>query len=151
MVKQIILPNDKIIIIFIDESSIVAQSATKTGRGFVGVTPTVTKGLSNDKLSLLTAVIPGYGEICRFYDGSVNSDAYFAFIRETSNIISTHIGNGSQTLLFIQDNAHIHCPKNAMGPEICLLNTVPYSPELNFVVENYFGSTKCSIGMFKIL
>ena len=148
-VMEKIMTNPDAIIVFVDESSIVAQSATKTGRGFVGVTPTVTKGLSNDRLSLLVAIIPGYGEICRFFDGNVNGESYYSFLKESTNIIKTHIGNGTQTVIYVQDNAHIHICKlfeEFNNKDACLLNTVPYSPELNFVVENYFGYTKAIIG-----
>ena len=129
---------------------IASSPATVTGRGYVGVTPIAIHGFDSQKLSLLTIALPGYGTISRWFNGSVNNESYAQFISEAQNIISTTIGDGSQTIVLLQDNCLIHSTdivkKAAEKYNVLLLNNCPYSPQTNYVVENYFGKCKSNLG-----
>ena len=144
------IKKDDVCLVFIDESAVVATPSTKSGRGFVGVTPTAIKGFDSKKLTLLTAVIPGYGTVSRWFNGSLINQLYSSFIIELESIIRTTIGSGTEHIVIIQDNCHVHAAldvTNALkNSNVLLLNNIPYSPETNFVVENYFGRCKGDLG-----
>ena len=144
------LINDKVILCFIDESAVVATPATVTGRGFVGVTPIAIHGFDSKKLSLLTCVIPAYGTISRWFNGSVTNEHYANFIAESQNVIRTAIGDGLQSVVMIQDNCLIHSTSTVINKSkkhnVFMLNNCAYSPQTNYVVENYFGNCKTQLG-----
>ena len=149
LIKRYLI-NDKVILCFIDESAVVATPSTSTGRGFVGITPIAIHGFDSQKLSLLTCVIPAYGTISRWINGSVTNDLYANFIAEAQNIIRTAIGDGTQSIVMLQDNCLIHSTATVVDEtrkrNVFMLNNCPYSPQTNYVVENYFGNCKTQLG-----
>lgn len=94
--------------VFIDEEG-VQRSQPNSSRGFVSVRP-LTEGStkSNNVASILSAIIPGYGSISRWFKGAVTNKEYSHFLREISYILRTTICNQSTQIITIQDNASIH-------------------------------------------
>lgn len=132
--------------VFIDEAG-VQRSQPNSSRGYVSVRP-LSEGTtkSSNIASILTAVIPGYGSISRWYKGPVTNKEYAIFLREISYILKTKICNASTQIIIIQDNASIHKTKEVREMALkCNFNSffiVPYSPHLNEVAENYFSQLK---------
>lgn len=132
--------------VFIDEEG-VQRSQPNSSRGLVSVRP-LTEGStkSNNVTSILSAIIPGYGSISRWFKGAVTNKEYSHFLREISYILRTTICNQSTQIITIQDNASIHktneVSEMAKKCKLNLFYTVPYSPHLNEVAENYFGQLK---------
>lgn len=136
-------PNN--LIAFVDEASVVIGTRNKC-RGFVSVRPCVTKGLRTKSLTILACVVPAYGTIYKWYEGSVTNHEYSRFLREASHIIRTKLCNEGTNIIIIQDNAAIHKTRKVRDTaKKCCINlffTVPYSPQCNLLAENFFAQLK---------
>ena len=134
-----------VIITFIDEAGVVLKGTSKA-RGFTSITPCINKANIKKGLSVLTCIVPGFGTITRYYSKAVNTDHYASFLREIAYIIRSKIITAKIQLVVIHDNAKIHKTKTvyeaAKLSNINLLFTVPYSPQCNILVENFFGRMK---------
>ena len=130
---------------FIDEAGVVIGTRRRA-RGFMSVSPCTNKTLVTKKLSVLSCVIPSFGVLNRWFSSSVKSDDYSTFIGECAHVIRRFIGNQETQLVFINDNASIHLTKKVQHTakfwKINLFYTIPYSPQLNLVAENYFSQQK---------
>lgn len=141
-----VISNDNVLIGFIDEASITTNEGPKKGRSFIGITPVVNCPLSKVKVSVLSLVLPGFGVLYQFYDGSVNNIQYSNFLKETVRFIRKHICNNKTEIIFIEDNCPIHSTSTVENTiqnlKIALIPIVPYSPSLNGVVEGLFSYVK---------
>ena len=118
----------------------------------IGVTPILNQNINLYTISLLAAIIPGYGTICKWFKNGVLNDSYSTFLVELSYIIKTHILSENNTVIFIMDNCKIHKTKDVQksmkATGFLYLYTIPYSPHLNLPVESYFGNCKGSINEY---
>lgn len=133
--------------VFMDEAGLSFMPRNKKCRGFIGVTPLTLRNLQFSRISVVAAVIPGYGIIYQWSDGkSVKGTQYKNFLCEVINIIRRFIGTGATKIALIHDNASIHWTKEVTDfirhENIELIPTIPYSPQLNYLVECYFGIIK---------
>ena len=135
-----------VVFMFVDEAAVTYLPNAIKGRALIGVVPVVEGNLSCKKLSILACVIPVFGVISRWFDGSIKGKDYATFIREVADLIRRAICTGSCKLCLIHDNCSIHKTSEVREAitEIKLneFPTVPYSPQLNEVVEAYFGFQK---------
>lgn len=106
--------------------------------------------------TILTAIVPGFGNISRWFQGSVTHVEYAQFIREAAYIIRTKICKNDNQIVIINDNASIHKTQNVFDVveenKINFFFTVPYSPQSNLPAENYFSRMKlaCLFELFII-
>ena len=154
-VMESLASDSSCLLCFIDEASVVL-GRRKKARGFVSIRPCVTKTLNSKTLSIVSCIIPNFGTISKWFDSSVKTEDYALFLREAYHIIRTKICNEGTNIIFIQDNASIHkteeVKKVAHENKINLFYTVPYSPQLNLLAENYFSQLKeVSLNRFKAL
>ena len=142
-----------IIFIFVDEAAVTLLSNTIKGRALIGVVPVVEGILSDRKLSILSCVVPGFGVISKWFDESVKGSDYAQFIREVTDLIRRVICTGSYKICLIHDNCKIHKTNETLNAiqqmNLTELPTVPYSPQLNDVVESYFGFQKKEMANFQ--
>lgn len=136
--------------IFVDEAGLSLFPRSSMCRGFVGVTPLTLRNLQFSRISVVAAVIPGFGVIYQWSDGkSIKNNQYQKFLREVVNVIRRFIGTGKTKIVLIHDNASIHWTNNVLNvindEKIELLPTVPYSPQINYLAECYFAITKASL------
>ena len=141
-----IIADESVLPVFVDEAAVTLCMKKRAARGFVGVTPIVPGTLSDNKKSVLAAVIPGFGCIWHMEDGSITGEVYATFIRQMADMIRRIICNGNTQILMIHDNCKIHeTAEVAVAVQESKLNvvpTVPYSPQLNEPVESFFGYMK---------
>ena len=144
MLEISIQPNT--LFLFVDEAAVTYLPHAINGRALIGVVPIVEGNLSCRKLSILSCVIPGFGVISRWFSRNITGKDYAIFVREVSDLVRRAICNGSSKLCLIHDNCNIHRTEDVQKAiSECKLNeipTVPYSPQLNEVVEAYFGFQK---------
>ena len=138
--------NKNVIMCFIDEAG-VKKSSSKSSRGYLSVTPVVTGEHSQYNVAtIIVAIIPGFGNISRWFEGPVTNSEYATFIQEVSYIIRTKICTADNQIVFINDNASIHkvqeVRKVAMDNNLNFFYTVPYSPQTNLPAENFFAQMK---------
>ena len=133
------------VVCFIDEAGVVLSKRQKA-RGFMSVVPITTRPLFRGSISNIACVIPGFGVIYKWYNGGVNSKIYAKFIRDAAYIVRNKLCNEQTQIVFVNDNASIHKTKLVIQTAIkCKVNiayTVPYSPQTNIPVENYFAQMK---------
>ena len=133
------------LIVFIDEAGVVLKGSNKA-RGFASITPCVEKALTRKSMSVLACIVPGFGTIVRFYNKAVNAHFYAEFLKDVVFILRTKICSKTTQIIVINDNCKIHKKKivydNAKEYDINLFFTVPYSPHLNILAENFFGQMK---------
>ena len=145
------LPNT--VFMFVDEAAVTLLPNTIRGRALIGVVPVVEGILSNHKLSILSCVVPGFGVISRWFQGSVKGDDYAVFVSEVTDLIRRVVCSGSNKICLIHDNCRIHKTERVLKTiqEMKLeeFPTVPYSPHLNEVVEGYFGFQKKEMANFE--
>lgn len=141
-----IIKENNILIGFIDEASVTTNEGSTKGRSYIGITPVINCPLSKAKISVLSLVLPGFGVLYQFFDGSVNNQQYSEFLKEAVRYIRRYICNDQTEIIFIEDNCPIHCTeeveKTIKKLKITVLPIVPYSPSLNGVVEGLFGYVK---------
>lgn len=141
--------DEETLFIFIDESSIDGSSNRLYGRWFIGVTPTTEKALTSFSLLLLNAVIQGCGCIQQWFTEGVCGDNFASFITQLGYLVSTHIASPKVTIITILDNCKMHSTDEVIESfdkaELLPLFTVPYSPQINYPAECYFGNCKASI------
>lgn len=134
------------LLIFIDEASVILGKYKTKARGFYSVIPIVNKPLRNKKMSILAAIIPGFGTCYKWYDSSVKGFHYAKFLREVSYICRSRICNPSTQIIVIHDNCTIHKTIDvlleAQRSKLNVFSTIPYSPQLNLLAENYFSQLK---------
>lgn len=134
------------LLVFVDEAAVVLGKYNYKARGFYSVIPIVNKPLNAKKMSILVAVIPGFGTIYKWFNKSVKGYQYATFLREVSYICRSILCNPSTQIVIIQDNCSIHKTLDVLQEaNKCKLNmfyTIPYSPQLNLLVENYFAQLK---------
>lgn len=150
-----IIQNRSSCFVFIDEAGLSFVPRNSMCRGFVGITPLTLRDLQFARISIVAAVIPGYGVIYQWSNGkSVKSPQYCSFLKQVANIVRRFIGNGRTQITLIHDNASIHWTnevKEVINNErFELIPTVPYSPQLNYLVECYFGLMKEHISLIDI-
>ena len=143
-----VFKNDNVLIGYIDEAAITTNEGPKKGRSYIGITPVVNCPLSKAKVSVLSLVLPGFGVLYQFYDGSVNNKQYSQFLKDAVRFIRRIICNNETEIIFIEDNCPIHSTleveETVKDLKIALLPIVPYSPSLNGVVEGLFAYVKSS-------
>ena len=141
-----ILVEPNTLFVFIDEAAVVMGKYKEKARGFYSVIPIVNKPLEAKKMSILLAVIPGFGTCYKWFNKSVKGFQYATFLREVSYICRTRLCNPSTLIVIIQDNCSIHKTVEVFQvAKKCKLNmffTIPYSPQLNLLAENYFAKLK---------
>lgn len=97
-------------------------------------------------MSILAAIIPGFGFVYKWYEKSVKSHHYAKFISELSYICPTKICNQSIQIVMIYDNCPIHKTIDvifeAHKNKINLFSIIPYSPQLNLLIKNCFSQLK---------
>jgi hypothetical protein len=99
------MQNKKVIPCFIDEAG-VKKSPAKNARAYLYVAPIVAGEHSQHNVAtILTAVVPGFGNFSRWFEGPVTHREYAKFIREAAFIIRTKICKNDNQLVFINDNA----------------------------------------------
>ena len=145
VINQII--NDQSVIpVFLDEAG-VRKARCATSRGYVSITPLVEgNNKKYNTATVLSAIIPSYGTISKWFTSSITSAEYTKFIREVSYVMRTKICTKEYQIIAIQDNAKIHKSEEVRNmANKCSINlffTVPYSPQTNLPAENYFGQLK---------
>ena len=96
--------------------------------------------------TVLSAIIPSYGTVNKWYKGSVTSKEFSRFIRELSFIVRSKICTQKTQIIIIADNASIHKTEEVRDMftkcKITCFYTVPYSPQTNIPAENYFSRMK---------
>ena len=136
---------DNLLLVFVDEAGVILEKRRKA-RGFVSITPCMTKSSYRKNISILSAVIPSYGTISRWYSRGVRGHDYAKFLREITRIIRINICNQETDIVIINDNASIHRTNDVKEmAQKCGLNlfyTIPYSPQTNLLAENYFSQMK---------
>ena len=104
--------------------------------------------LSKLKVSVISLVLPGFGVLYRFEDGSVDNFRYTKFIQDCIHFIRKTICNNKTEIVLIEDDCPIHSTLHVEEAidklKISLIPIVPYSPSLNSVVEGLFGLIKSS-------
>ena len=141
-----IMQNKNVVTCFIDEAG-VKKSPPKNSRGYISVAPVVMgEHTEHNIATILTAVVPGYGNFSRWFKGPVTHKEYSQFIREAAFIIRTKICKKDNQIFIINDNAGIHKEKCVLDVadenKVNLFFTVPYSPQTNLPAENYFSRMK---------
>ena len=68
--------------IFIDEAAVLLGKNKTRARGFYSVVPIVNKPLTSKKMSILAAIIPGFGMCYKWFEKSVKGKSYARFLRE---------------------------------------------------------------------
>ena len=133
------------LICFVDEAAVSTGKRGKA-RGYASVRPCVNKPFKVSQLSVLACVVPNIGPIYRWYKGSVTNLEYARFIRDIVYILRRYVCNSRTQICVIQDNASIHKTDHVIETaeklNINLINTVPYSPQLNLPAENMFAQLK---------
>lgn len=66
-----ITSKSNILFVFIDEAAVLLGRSKKKARGYYSVSPIVNKPLTAKKISVLVAVIPGFGTIYKWFDRGV--------------------------------------------------------------------------------
>ena len=131
--------------LFVDEAGI-GPIQRRKARGFLSIIPCTNKPGQSKNISVLACVIPHFGVINRFYSDAIKSDDYVQFLREVAYIVRRYICNQKTQIIVINDNASIHLTKKveniAEKYNLNLFYTVPYSPQTNLVVENFFSQMK---------
>lgn len=140
------IKNDaNVLLCFVDEASVV-NGHRKKARGFCSIRPCVNRPLNSATCSVLSCVIPNIGPICRWFNGAVHNNQYAKFLRDIVFVMRAFICNNHTQICIIQDNCSIHKTKlvydTASALNINLINTVPYSPQLNILAENMFAQLK---------
>ena len=134
-----------VLLCFVDEASVAVGKRNKA-YGFCSIRPCVNTSLRSKSLSVLSCVIPNIGPICRWFKGAVHNDQYAQFLKDIVFVMRAFICNEHTQLCIIQDNCAIHKTKKvyemAKLLKINLINTVPYSPQLNLPAENMFAQLK---------
>ena len=132
--------------VFIDEAAVVLGKYKKRARGFFSVVPCVNKPLDVKKMTILAAIVPGFGTIFKWFSTSVKGNQYSEFLQEIAYICRTKICNKDTQIVIIQDNCSIHktveVKSKATKYHLNLFSIIPYSPQLNLLAENYFGQMK---------
>lgn len=112
-----IMQNKKIIPCFIDEAG-VKKAPIKNARDYISVSPIISGEHSKYNLAtILAAVVPGFGNFSRWFEGSVTHVEYANFIREAAHIIRTKICKSDNQIFIINDNTSIHKTQNALDAD----------------------------------
>lgn len=102
--------------------------------------------LSAKKMSILAAVIPGFGTIFKWFNNGVKGHSYAQFLNEILFICRTIICNVKTQIIVIHDNCSIHKTAEvktvARKNKLNIFSIIAYSPQLNLLSENYFGQMK---------
>ena len=95
-------------------------------------------------ISMLACVIPGFGVSVYFKLGGIDKKTYKLFIDNNAMFIRDFIGDEQTEIYFINDNATIHklMEESKDEEQYTMIFTIPYSPQTNGPVENFFGTTK---------
>ena len=150
-----LIQNGSACFIFVDEAGLSFVPRNNKCRGFVGVTPLTLRNLQFSRISIVAAVVPGYGVIYQWSKGkSIKGDQYQNFFCKVADIVRRFIGTGKTKLALIHDNASIHWTKDVTNTirdlQIELIPTVPYSPQLNYLAECYFAIIKSLLASIDI-
>ena len=149
VVSNIINGNSNVLPIFVDEAG-VKKAQSNTSRAFMSITPIIEGSKNkNNVATVMSAIIPGYGTMNKWFEGSVTGASYAKFIRELSFVVRSKICNKETQILLIADNASIHKIDSVREMcKSCQINaffTVPYSPQTNLPAENYFSQMKYAL------
>ena len=141
--------------LFVDEAGIVVNPSQYMCRGIIGVTPLTVRNLRQQRTSVVAAVIPGFGVIYKWSKGlSIDNTQYKEFLLEVFDVVRRYIGTGDTKIVLIHDNASIHWTTEVINAinanNVILMPTIPYSPQLNYLAECYFGITKGEIAKMSV-
>ena len=121
-----IIQNRSSCFVFIDEAGLSFVPRNSMCRGFVGITPLTLRDLQFARISIVAAVIPGYGVIYQWSNGkSVKGPQYCSFLKQVANIVRRFIGNGKTHINLIHDNASIHWTNDVKE----VINNERFDPE----------------------
>ena len=129
---------------FIDETSIIMKITH--GYAKKNTLPQKLGSVRTENISLIIWVIPLVGVIFSLKQYSFTIPSYTSFILQGNIIARNAIFNSQSNIFMIQDNCTPH--KWAGMKDIFeivnlpFVNTVPYSPELNYLAENMFNVLK---------
>ena len=131
---------------YCDESAVYLTPKRGKSRSWAGLTFLETMPIPKQHLHLISCVIPGVGVIWTFQIEPYKTDQYTAFIREAFTIIRSFVWSSETKFIMIHDNCKIHLKDEintiASQYDSTMLFTTPYSPQLNAVVEMFFGFGK---------
>lgn len=70
--------------IFVDEAGVLLGKYKKRAQGFYSVVSMVNKPITSKKISILTAIIPEFGPLYKWFHKRVKGKQYAKFIREVA-------------------------------------------------------------------
>ena len=141
-----IFENHGFLPVFVDEASIQIQTGSKLIMSYRGTNLAQFEPSKHRHVSIIAAVVPGFGVSLYLAYGSIKQMSYKIFIKQVNNKLRTSVCESETNVIFINDNATIHkitdSKKDDINEKTDLLFTIPYSPQTNAGAENLFSFIK---------
>ena len=137
-----IFEDNGILPIFVDEAALELGQSGMLYMCYKGVNMVNFEQLNQRHVSILSAVIPGFGVAIQLQYGSFKKKEYLNFLKHVESNARQYIAKSNSHIVFFNDNATIHKGPEFLEQNLDLLFTVAYSPQTNAGAENFFSFLK---------